>query len=324
MRKVSRRLFCILAIGFTAIASSAIAQGTYPSAPVRMVYGYATGGGDVIARLLAARLSAQMSANVFVENKPGASANIANEYVAKSKPDGYALSFNDSAVVLSPALGEKMGYDPFKELVPVSFVASQPFALVAHTSVLPNTAAEFVSYLRANPDKTTYGSAGIGTANHMWALLLLQQHGLTALHVPFKGGAPMMLDVAAGRVQWTITAMIVVVPMVKEKRIKALAFGGLKRSPLLPDVPLLSETVMPGLEVGNWYAVMAPAGTPPAIVSRLNSEIMKALQDPNTKGRIEEQGADPRGSTTEEYAAYMKGEYERWSRVVKTGGIKIE
>jgi tripartite-type tricarboxylate transporter receptor subunit TctC len=325
MKKAARRLFCILAAGLTAMAPAAVAQGTYPSAPIRMIYGYAAGGGgDVLARLLAAKLSAQMNANVFVDNKPGASGHIGNESAAKSKPDGYTMLFNDAGVVLAPALGEKLGYDLFKELAPVSFVAASPFALIVHPSVPSNTAAEFIAYLRANPDKLAYGSAGIGTVNHLGPLRFLQLNGLSALHVPYKGGALMMLDVAAGRVQWAITSLVTVLPLAKEKRIKVLAYGGLKRSPLLPEVPTLSETVMPGFEVGNWNAVMVPAQTPPAIVTRLNGEILKALQDAGLKSRLEEQGAEPRSSTPEEYNLYLKSELERWTKVVKTAGVKVE
>ena len=325
MGNAAGRLFCILTTGLMTLALPAMAQDTYPSVPIRLVYGYAVGGGgDVIARLLAAKLSAQMNASIFVDNKPGASSHIANEFVAKSRPDGYTLLFNDASVILSPALGEKLAYDPFKELAPVSFVAASPFALVVHPSVPSNTAAEFISYVKANPDKLAYGSAGIGTVNHLGPALFLQLNGTSALHVPYKGGALMMLDVAAGRVQWAITSLVTVIPLAKEKRIKVLAYAGLKRSPLMPDVPTLSETVMPGFEVGNWNAVMAAANTPPAVIRRLNSEIVKALQDPALRPKLEEQGADPRGSTPEEYGAYMRSELERWAKAVKGAGIKPE
>ena len=325
MRKAARRLFCILTAGLAAMASPAIAQGIYPTGPIRLVFGYAVGGGgDIIARLLAAKLSSQMNAIVFVDNKPGASGNIANEFVAKAKPDGYTLLFNDASVVVSSALGEKLGYDGFKDLTPVSFVTAVPFALIVHPSVPSNTAAEFITYLKANPDKLAYGSAGVGTSTHLGPALFLQLNGISALHVPYKGGGPFMLDLSAGRVQWAITALATILPLEKQKRVRALGYAGLKRSPLLPDVPTLSETVMPGFEVGNWNGVMAPAQTSPAILKRLNEEILKALQDASLKSRIEEQGAEPRGTSPEEYSSHMKSEFERWAKVVKTAGIKVE
>ena len=326
-RAVARRFFCGFAAGLAALANVAMAQGTYPapSSAVRLVYGYAAGGGgDVIARLLAAKVSTQMNANMFVDNRPGNSAHVGNEFAAKSKPDGYTLLFNDASVVLGPALGEKIGYDPFKDLVPVSFVAPTQFALVVHSSVPSNTVGEFLSYLRTNTGKTAYGSAGVGTMNHLGGALFLQINNLTSLHVPYKGGGLMMLDVAAGRVQWAITTLVTIIPLEKEKRVKTIAFAGQRRSALRPDVPTFAESGMPGFEVGNWYAVMAPAQTPPAVVKFLSDEIRKALQDQNLRARMEEQAAEPRGSTPEEYGAYLKGEFERWSKVVKAANITRE
>ena len=301
------------------------AQGSFPSSSIRLVYGYAAGGGgDIAARLLAAKLTTQINASVIVDNKPGASGHTANEIVAKSRPDGYTLVYNDASVATGPALGEKLGYDFFRDFAPVSYVSSSPHALVVHASVPSNTLAEFIAHVRANPDKLAYASAGTGSNNHLSPLLFLQVNGLKALHVPYKGGGLMMQDVGAGRVQWATTSLPTVLPLVREKRIKVLACGGLKRSPLLPEVPTFSESAMPGFEVGSWHGIMVAAQTPSAIIKRLNGEIVKALQDPDLRGRLEQQGTEPRGTTPEEYTAHLKSETERWSKVIRTAGIKSE
>ena len=323
MKKTAWILFGMVAVALPAMISPAVAQDNYPSSPIRLVWGYASGTGDVVARLLAQKLSAQMNASVFVDSKQGASGNVAAEFVAKSRPDGYTLLFNPASITFSPALGEKLGYDLLKDLARVALVASSPDLMVVHPSVAANTVAEFIAYVRANPDKLADGSGGIGSLPHLAALLFLQTNGLTALHVPYKGTAPANLDLVAGRIQFGISAVGSVLPLVKEKRVRALAIGSLKRSPLLPDVPTFAET-MAGFEIVNWFGVMVPAKTPRPIVQRLNSEIVKALQDPDMMSRFLENDALPLGSTPEEYETYLRSESERWSKVIRSAGVKVE
>lgn len=311
------------ALALSTIASTAVAQGNYPSAPIKIVWGYTPGAtGDLVARLLAQNLSSQMNANVLVENKPGANGNISAELVAKSKPDGYTLLFNSPGLVVSRVIGEKLGYDLFKDLTPIARVASAPYFLVVTPALPANTVAEFIAYVRSHPDKLAYASSGNGSSPHLGTLLFLQAHGLTALHVPYKGTAPSMTDLAAGRIQFRFTDPKAALPMVKDKRLKAIAFAGLKRSPLMPELPTMVESGMPGFEVGTWFSMMAPANTPPAIVKRLSGEIVKALQNPEVKARLEQQGVGPTGSSPENYGAYLRSEAKRWGKVVKTAGIK--
>ncbi len=303
----------------------AAAQDNYPSAPIRVVVGFAPGGStDLVARLMAQKLSAQMNASVVVDNKVGANTNIAADIVAKAKPDGYTMLFNAPSQVLSRAFGETLGYDLFKDLAPLALYSTAPQVLVVHPSVPANTAAEFIAHVKANPDKLAYGSAGAGSIIHLGALTFLQMNGLTALHVPYKGGSPAMVDLVGGRIQFTMQGVPSVLPMVKEKRIRALAIASLKRSPLLPDVPTFAETVMPGFEIGSWTGVMAPANTPPAIMKRLNGEIMKVLQDTDMRNRLAQDGIVALGSTPEQYGAYLRSELARWSKVIKTAGVKPE
>jgi len=300
------------------------AQVGYPRAPIRLVIGFAPGGStDVLARLIAQKLSAQLGVNVVTDNRAGANGNIANEIVVKATPDGHTLLFNTSAVVLSRALGEKMSYDLFRDLVPVAPVGTVPLVLSTNPALPVNTVADFIAYAKANPGKLTYGSAGTGNITHLGALMFLDANGLSALHVPYKGASPAFLDLIGGRLQFATMTMAPSVPLVTSKRIKALAVTSPNRSQLLPDVPALSES-MPGFEVGAWYGVMAPANTPRAIVQRLNAELLKALQDPDSKTRFSQEGAELFALSPEQYRDYLRSELERWSRLIKSAGVKTE
>lgn len=303
---------------------AANAQDNYPASPVKLVVGFPPGGAtDLIGRLLAQKLTARLNTNVVVENKPGANANIGTEYVAKSRPDGYTLLYNTSGVVFSPALGEKVGYDILTDLMPVSLVTSVPMVLLVHPALPARTVGEFTAYLKANGEKVAYGSGGIGNIIHLATLLFLQANNVNALHVPYKGTSPLMLDAVAGRIQFTFAAPGLAAPLIKDKRMNGLAISSLRRSLLLPEVPALSES-MPGFEIGTWHGVMAPAKTPVAIVRKLSGEIAKALQENDLKTRIGQEGAEPLGSTPEEYAAYLRSELDRWTKVIKSAGVKAE
>jgi tripartite-type tricarboxylate transporter receptor subunit TctC len=305
--------------------SPAAAQDIYPASPIRVIVGFAAGGStDLIARLMAQKLSTQMNTSVVVDNRVGANTNIAADLVAKAKPDGYTILFNPPSQVLSRAFGETLTYDLFRDLTPLALFATAPQVLVVHPSIPANTAAQFIALVKANPNKLAYGSAGTGSIIHLGALLFLQLNKLTALHVPYKGGAPAMIDLIAGRIEFTMQSTTTVLPGIRAKRVRPLAIAGLKRSPLLPELPTLAETVMPGFEMGSWTGVMLPAGTPPAIITRLHAEIMKVLQDPDMKARLAQDGIEPLGSTPEQYGAYLKNELDRWTRVIKTAGVKPE
>ena len=325
MKKTGWVLCTVWVLALSTLSLSVAAQEGYPSAPIRLILGFPPGDGtDVLARLLAPKLAAQMNANVIVENKPGANGNIGAEFVAKSKPDGYTVMLNTSSVILSRAFDSKLSYDVLNDFIPVARLAFAAQLLVVHPSVPANTAAEFITYLKANPNKLAYGSSGYGNSTHLGALLFLQANGLSALHVPYQGTSPVNIDLVAGRVQFVIQSMALMLPLAKDNRVKVLAIAGLKRSPLMPDVPTLNETVMPGFEMGAWFGVMVPAKTPRAIVQRLNSEIVKALQAPDIIARLAQENIQPIGSTPEEYATYLRSELERWAKVVQSGGLKAE
>ena len=315
-----------LLFGVLFLTLPAFAQDAYPSRLIRLVLGNPAGAtSDVLARQMLPKLSANLNnANIIVDNRIGANANIAVEFVAKSKPDGYTLMLNTLNVVLSRAMGEKLGYDLFNDLMPVALLASGPQWLTAAPMLPVDTPAQFIAHLKASPAKLAYGSAGTGNITHLAALLFLQANGLSALHVPYKGGSFAMIDLVAGRTQFAMPDTTLVIPLAKDKRIKVLAITSLKRSPLLPEVPTLNETVMPGFEIANWFGVLAPTQTPPAIIRRLNAELVKMMQDAEMKTRMAQEGLNLLGSTPEEYGALIKSEMERWDKVIKTAGITAE
>ncbi len=303
----------------------AMAQGTWPSKPITMVVPFPPGGPtDLVARLLAQKLGEQLGQNVVVDNKGGANGNIGAMAVAKAPADGHTILYNTSSITLSPALYKNLSYNVEKDFVPVALTAVVPLALVVHPSVPASNVREFIAYAKANPGKLTYGSAGNGNVTHLGAFQFVQANGIDAVHAPFKGSAPADLALASGDIQFMTDTINSVMGFVKDKRMKLLAVTTAKRMSLFPDVPTLSESVMPGFETGAWQGVMAPAGTPKAVVGRLNAEIVKALQSPDLRAKLAVQGAEPLGSTQAEYAAYVKSELARWAKVVKDSGVTIE
>jgi len=323
--KLIRLLPAVLVFSLMGIGSQVFAQGNFPISPIRIVVAFPPGGStDVFARLLAQKLSSQMGVSVLVENKPGANGNIGNELVSRSAPDGHTLLFNTSAVVLAPALGEKLSYNVFTDLAPVARFSTVPLVLTVHPSLAANNVKEFIAYLRANPGKLAYGSAGTGNITHLGNLMFLEANGLSALHVPYKGSSPALLDVVGGRLQFSTPTIVSAAPLVKSKRLRGVAVTSLNRAQLLPDIPSLNESAMPGFEVGAWYGVMAPAKTPAAILRKLNHEVLRVLQDPEAKSRLADNGAELFGSAPEEYGAYMNSELERWTKLIKSSGIKVD
>ena len=314
-------LACLDCLGI----SAAQAQGTYPDKPIKLVVAFPPGGPtDLVARVLAQKLTEQMGQPVVVDNKGGANGNIGAEFAAKAPPDGYTVFYNTSAVALSPALYKKLSYDVTADLAPVALTAVIPLVLAVHPSVPANNVQEFLAYVKANPDKVTYGSAGNGNITHLGAFLLLQSKGLTATHAPYKGSAPALTDLVGGQTQFVTDTVNSALPFIRDKRLRALAVTSLKRTAVLPDVPTLNETVSTGFEVGAWQGMLVPAKTPPEIVKRLNAEVLKALASGDVKAKLAAQGADPLGSTPADYGAYIKSEIERWTKVVKLTGASLE
>ena len=327
MNPIHRRACLALAAcgALAALAAPGALAQTYPAKPITMVVPFPPGGPtDMVARLLAQKLSEQMGQPVVVDNKPGANGNIGGARVSKAAADGHTLLYNTSSITLSPALYKSMQYDVLRDLAPVALTAVVPLALVVNPAVPANSVQEFVAYAKANPGKLSYGSAGNGNVTHLAAYQFVRAQGIEATHVPYRGSAPADVDLAAGQIQFMTDTINSVMAFVKDRRMKLLAVTTAKRMSLFPEVPTLAETVMPGFEAGAWQGLMVPAGTPAAVVQRLNAEVNKALQSADMRDKLAVQGAEPLGSTPEEYGAYVRKELARWATVVKATGVTLE
>jgi tripartite-type tricarboxylate transporter receptor subunit TctC len=305
--------------------SSVPAQVAYPDKPVRLVLPFPPGGPtDLVARVLAQKMGEQMGQAVLVENKPGANGNIAADMVAKAPADGYTVLYNTSSIALSATLYKKLNYDVRTDFAPIALTAVIPLVLAVHPSLPVSNVQEFLNYVKANPGKLTYGSAGNGNITHLGAYLLLHSRGLQATHAPYKGSAPALTDLVGGQTQFMTDTINSALPFIRDNRLRALAVTSLKRTTVLPEAPTLNETVMPKFEVGAWQGMLVPAKTPAEIVKRLNAEVMKALNSPDVKTKLAVQGAEPLGSTPEEYGQYIQSEITRWGQVVKLTGASLE
>ncbi|MCX7273923.1 MAG: tripartite tricarboxylate transporter substrate binding protein [Burkholderiales bacterium] len=327
MNRIRRHTLGALGVlALAGLAPSTQAQtGGWPTKPVRMVIAFAPGGPtDIVARVVAAQLSQQLGQQVMVENRPGAGGNIAAELVARAPADGYTLFYNTSAITIGPALYGKVNYDTLKDFAPVSSTATNAMVLMVHPSVPVRSAREFVDYARANPGRMNYASSGSGTITHLASAALASQLGLTMTHVPYKGSAPALVDLAGGSVQMMIDTVNSAMPYIRDGRVRALAVTMPRRLSVLPDLPTLSETVLPGMEMSAWQGVVAPTGTPAPILQRLHAEITRALQNPEVRAKLAAAGTEVLGSTPEEYAAYIRAEMTRWARIVKESGARAD
>ncbi len=300
------------------------AQAPYPNRPIRIVIGFAAGGGtDAVVRTIAGELSHSLGVSVFVDNKPGANGNIAGDIVAKAPADGYTLLYNTSSMVLSPYLYSKLTYNYGAELTPIALTANIPLLLVTPLTVPVNNVKELISYLKANPDKN-YASAGTGNVTHLATIQMLMNTGTQAIHVPYRSEAPALSDLLGGQVQFYLGTANALIPLVKQGRVRPMAVGSLQRMEQIPDVPTFSETILPGVEFGAWSGFMAPAQTPAAIIAKLNVEINKALANPELRAKIVATGAEVRGSTVKQYADFLTSESARWGQAVKAAGVQPE
>ncbi|MBV9189997.1 MAG: tripartite tricarboxylate transporter substrate binding protein [Betaproteobacteria bacterium] len=296
----------------------------YPNRPVRMVIGFTPGGGvDINARLLAARLSEQIGQQFVVENKPGAGTNIANEYVAKSTPDGYTLLFNSAAFAINLALYRNPPYS-LKEFAPVSVFSESVNLLVVSASLPAHNIKELVAMAKEKPGSLNYSSAGTGTSQHMAAELFKLRTGTNIVHVPYKGSAPALTALIAGEVQLSFSNTIAIHQHVKSGRLRALAVAGPKRTDVLPDVPTMKEAGVEGVEVPLWFGLLAPAGTPRDIVQLLATNVAKAARAKDLHQKMLDQGADPVGNTPEEFQRQLEREVASWMEVVKVSGARAE
>ncbi|HTP62575.1 MAG TPA: tripartite tricarboxylate transporter substrate binding protein [Burkholderiales bacterium] len=312
---------CLLAF----IGSPAFPQG-YPNRPIRLIVPWPpTGTVDILGRTLGQRLSENMAQPVVIENRAGANGVIGSEAAAKSPPDGYTLLVdNVTGHAINATLQAKMPFDSLRDFAHISLLASVPDGVVSLPSLPAKNIQELIALARAQPGKLAYASFGVGSSAHLAGELFKIMAGVDLLHVPYKGGAPAIADLLAGQVSIYIPVLPSVVPLVKSGRLRLLAVTGAKRSPAMPEVPTVAESGLPGFEASNWFGLMAPAGTPPDIVARLNAETAKALQAADLREKLNALGFDVQTGTPQELHALIKSETEKWARVIKTSGARAE
>ena len=319
---MKRILFLFLA---ALVFSHARAQPTYPDHPVRIVVPYAPGGGtDLTTRLIAQRLTERLGKSVVVENRPGGAGNLGVEVVARSAPDGYTLLMAGLSFAVNPALFAKLNFDAIEDFEAVSLVAKVPLVVVVHPSVKANSIPELIALAKANPGRLNYASGGIGTANHVAGELFKYMAKVDIVHVPYKGGGPALSDVTGGQVQILFNTMTSTVGFIKSGKLRGLAVTGTQRLPVTPELPTVAESGLPGFEVSAWFGVMAPAKTPQAIVKRLNEEIVAITRSAEARESFAQQSAEPVGSTPQAFAAHVRGEIDKWTKVARAANLKAE
>jgi len=317
--------FAALGIALALLPPPLAAQ-SYPAKPVRIIVPFTAGGAtDVLARLISAPLSEKLGQPVIVENKLGANGAIGTDAVAKAAPDGYTLLMGTIATHgIQPTLLKNLPYDPVKDFVPVVQVASQMYVVAAHPSFPPNTMRELVALAKQQPGKINYASAAKGTGGHVFVELFKAMADIDIAPVHYKGAAQAMNDVLGGHVPLTFDVLLTTQAHIKSGKLKAIAVTGAKRSPVAPDVPTIAESGFPGYEAVGWNGLFAPAGTPQAIVNRLNAEIVAVLAQPTIKERVLSQGAEVVGGTPEQFAAFMLAEIDKWAKVIKRQNIDMD
>ena len=322
MNKINSLLVFIALAGSTVLAG---AQTTYPTRPVRLIVPSSPGGGtDISARILAPQLTQFLGQQVIVENRPGAGTMIGAEAVARAAPDGYTLLMGISTLAINPAMYKKVTYDALKDFAPISQAVSLSNVLVIHPSLPARNVKEFVAFVKARPGQINFASAGVGTSPHLSMELLLVLAKLNMVHVPYKGSGPGVSDLIAGHVPAMMPNMLSAQPHIKTGRLRALGVTGTKRAPGAEDIPTIAEAGVPGYEAVQWYGVLAPAATPRDIITKLHTGVVRALQNPDVRQRLLNDGAEPVGSSPEEFAAYLRSETTKWAQVIKAAGIKPE
>src|SRR2546423_1447095 len=306
-------------------APVAFGQAAYPTKPVRIVVPFPAGGTtDIIARATAQKLSEAWGQQVIVDNRPGAAGNIGSEVVAKAAPDGYTLLMGTVGThAINPSLYAKMPYDHIKDFTPVILVAGVPNVLVVNPDLPIKSVPELIAYAKANPGKLNFASSGSGTSIHLSGELFKAMTGVQMTHVPYKGSAPALTDLIGGQVQLMFDNLPSSLAFIKAGKLRALAVTSASRAPALPDVPTVADTV-PGFEASSWVGVLAPAGTPPEIIARINGEVTKWLATPEAKEKLTAQGANVAGGTPQDFAKHIQAETAKWAKVVKESGAKVD
>ncbi|MCE9639263.1 MAG: tripartite tricarboxylate transporter substrate binding protein [Betaproteobacteria bacterium] len=315
----------VLAALLVLAAGAAHAAETYPTKPIRLIVPWAPGGGsEISARIMSIKLGEQLGTTVVIDTRPGAASMLGTQLAARAIPDGYTLLYTDLPVTINPAVNKNVGYDLAKDFVPVSMVATSPAILVMHPSVPVASMAEFIAMAKAQPGKITLGHGGVGATTHVVGELFQLRAGIKLNPVPYKGTGPAVADAVAGQIQTAISTMPAAVPNIQAGRLRGLGIAGKKRSTAIPDVPTMAEAGVKGVEGENWNGVLAPTGVPPAILAVLNREIVKAVNQPQTRERFATFSLEAISSTPEEFRKVIDFELKRWAEVVKAANIQAE
>ncbi len=316
------RLLCVAAL----LAAPLAAAQDYPSKPVRLIVPFPPGGPtDIVGRLVAQKLSESLGQQVVVENRPGAGGTVGSDSAAKSAADGYTLLYGStSTLAIAPSIYRNLPYDPRTAFVPVTRVSSGAILIAVNAQVPANTLKEFIALAKAKPGQLNYGSAGSGTPPHLAGELFKTVAGVDLVHVPYKGGAPAINDLAGGQVQAIFEGLPSLLPFIRGGKVRALAISGARRDPALPDVPTTAEAGLPELQASFWSGLVAPAGTPEAIVSRLNAATLEALATPEVRETLTRQGLEAAGTSPQEFRKFIDAEIEKWGRVAKASGAKVD
>ena len=315
--QVAQLVLCAVSFG--------VAAQSYPSKPIRVVVPFVPGGGsDTLGRLIAQKLSEGFKQQAFVDNRGGAGGRLGADLVAKAAPDGYTLLFTGSgALMVAPALYEKLAYDPQKDFAPIALVASSAYVLLVHPAVPVRSLKQLIALCRAKPGLLNYASAGLGAPGHLSGELFQSMAGVRMAHVPYKGTAPSITDLIGGRVSVSTASTVSMMPHVNSGRLYALAVVSSKRSQAFPRLPTVAEAGIPGYAVDTWYGVFVPAATPKEIVAKLFEEIARTLRQPEVKGKMLAMGLEPVGSPPEQFAAYVRAEVEKWAKFVRDADVRI-
>jgi tripartite-type tricarboxylate transporter receptor subunit TctC len=313
-------------IAFGALTVGVARADDYPSHPIRIVVPFAAGGtSDLVTRILGQALGTALKVAVVVDNRPGAGGNIGSDLVAHAAPDGYTLLMGTVATHgINATLYKKMPFDPVEDFAPISLVASTPSVLEVNPSLPVKSVQDLIDYAKANPGKLYFGSAGNGSSHHLAGELFDSMAGVKMTHVPYRGTAAAVTDTIAGQVQVIFDTLPSAMPFVKSGQLRAIAVTSSRRDPALPNLPTLAESGLPGYEVGSWYGLLAPAGTPPAVVEKISKLVAQLVRRPDIKQKLLEQGATPVGDTPAEFAAHIASELKKWAPVVRASGAQVD
>jgi len=320
----SLRILRVMAATLACLVLGTATAQNYPVKPVRIVVPFAPGGpNDILARVIAQKLTEAWGQQVFVENRAGGGTVIGTEVVAKSAPDGHNLLMVSTSHTSNPTLVRKLPFDTLRDLAPVILVANSSNVLLAHPSLPARSVKELIALAKARPDQVAYGSGGNGTSTHLSGAMLCQMGGVTMIHVPYKGSGPANIALISGQITWMFGNAIPSMPLINSGRLRALAVTGKQPIPALPGVPTVAAT-LPGFEANSWYGVSVQGGTPRDVIAKLNQDIGRVLATSDMRARLEAEGAEAGGGSPEEFGSFFRAEIDKWAKVIRTAGIRLE